>query len=135
MADLYTILTTLKKACETDLPALFVANGLTDLAVYSASGSKDAEQTGLFIYHNESNWDYSIDRASIIFQLQLYGLDLLQASKYTDILRDYLKDYNPQNIGFTNLENLSIDTWPDEQNSTTFVFIVVSWSEPLDSCD
>lgn len=135
MKPLYDILTTLKNYCESEIPALLTAAGLDAFDIYAVGGSRNAKQKGFFIYQDLQTYTYDEDRITIIFQLQLYGIDELIAAKYTDVIAEYLFGFEPENIECDLLENLTVDTWPIEQTSTTFVYITILWKSQLDSCD
>jgi hypothetical protein len=135
MKPIADILTILQADLSAALPALITAAGLTDFEVYKIGGSRNAKQIGLFIYHDDLNITYDQETVTIIVQLQLYNIDGLPSAQYTDIVSEYLRDYEPGRIECDLLQGMSIDTWPLDQNSTTFVYLTCTWTSELDSCD
>jgi len=135
MKSLYDILTQLQLDTSTDLPALLATAGLDDFEIYHIGQSKDAQQLGFFIYQNDIKIGYDTNSISIIFQLQLYQVDDLTASKYSDVIIDYFKKYDPNNLKMDYRNSLEYDYYPMETNSANFAFIVAEWQEEIDSCE
>jgi len=135
MESLYNILQTLKSDLETDLPALLVAAGLVDFNRYVLGPSKNPEETALCLYHDEGQFDDENNDLNLFIQLQLYEKDYEDSLKYIDVVKEYMKVYDPANLGFTILKKLIDDSFPLDENQTTFVFFEVKYNEQLDSCD
>ena len=135
MKTLYETLTILHAAISANIPALLAGESLTDFSVYKIGGSRNAKETGLFVYQDELGIAYDRESISIILQLQLYNVDGITAAKYTDIVSEYIRDYAPDNIGLDMLDQITIDSWPIDQTATTFVYMNCTWSSELDSCD
>ena len=135
MQPIHDILTILETDFKKDIPALLTAAGVDDFDVYTAGQSRNPNEMGLFIYPNESSYDFERNHVSVFIQLQLQKKDVLESVRYSDVVSRYLTSYNPLKIGATMIDSISVDTWPPDNNRTTFIYIDVSFSEPLDSCD
>lgn len=135
MKPLYETLIQIHADLQANIPALLYDNDLADFSVYKIGGSRNAKETGLFVYQDEIGISYDRESISIILQLQLFNVDGIAAAQYTDVVSEYIRDYNTQNIGMDLLDEIKIDSWPIDQNATTFVYINCAWSASLDSCD
>jgi hypothetical protein len=135
LKPLHDILTILKSSAETDLPSLLISAALENFAVYHVGPSRNAKEIGLFIYQDNSNMAYDRETISVMVQLQLYNISGLDAAKYTDIVSEYFRDYEPANIECDMLQMLDVDSWPLDENSTSYVYITCTWTSELDSCD
>lgn len=135
MKNLNPILLQLQFDISTDLPALLTAAGLAQFVRYEVDSSRNPEEISFFIYQDSSGYMLDENEVSIIFQLQLYQIEVLEAAKYQDVIINYLRAYNPVNLGCILLRNLQADTWPIENTTGNFVFVVANWMEELDGCD
>jgi hypothetical protein len=135
MRDFDEILNQLKSDLEADIPALLAAESLDDFAEYKIGGSKNPDETGLFIYLENGRLSVNLDRLTIIVQLQLHKVEEIDSAKYASAVSNYLLDYDSGRIGFTSLDEIEVDSWPIEKNQTTFVYIVYTWFDEKDSCD
>jgi hypothetical protein len=133
--DFDEILTQLKNDLENSLPVLLTAKSLIDFDEYEIGAGKNPDKVGLYVYLDDGNEDISRKNLSVIFQLQLTGHETLSASKYLSVVWNYLRKYNPFNIGYLILDNINFDFWPIEENSSTIVYVTCTWDEELDSCD
>ena len=129
------ILTQFKTVLSANIPALLTAEGLADFDTYTIGQSRNEKEKALCVYKSDSNGDDESNRLTMFFQLQLYGVDYETAEKYGQVVYDYLKDYEPNEIGMNILDNINTDSWPIEQTATTFIYIEISYIEYLDSCD
>jgi len=134
MKSLFEILEKLKLDISTDLPALLIAAGLTDFAVYDVGKSRNSEELGFFIYQDNQNFSNNENSISVMFQIQLYQIDELIAAKYSDVITGYMSSYDTFNLGCDLLTNMNAEYWPIEQSSTTFIIVTLNWIENLDSC-
>ena len=135
MKSINELLTQVKDDLETDIPALLTAAGLGALAIYETSQSRDARTNGLFVYHDNSSFQYDRNYCAIIIQLQLNGLEAITAAEYADIISNYMIRYDAKRVEAVMIESLTVDTWPPDKNQTTFVYLELAFVEPLDSCD
>jgi hypothetical protein len=131
----FTILSVLKTDAASEIPDILYNYGLTDFSVYEIGQSRDERQLGFFIYPDAVNINNSMEKYQIVFQLQLPGVTVDQVAKYTDAVAEWLSGYDMQKIGFTDIENISIDTWPNAKDRSSFVYFDVIFSEQKDSCD
>ena len=135
MKSIYEILTQLQTDLSADLPDLLTAESLADFNNYVIGESREARETALCVYKDSLRMDDTQNLLSLIFQAQLYKVDFESAAKYEDIIKDYLNDYNPEEIGMNILEGLDIDTWPMDNGSGVLIFFTVQYREELDGCD
>jgi len=135
MKDLKAVLLQLKADISADLPALLTAAGLAQFVRYEVDGSRNPEEISFFIYQQSSRYTLEGSIVSVIFQMQLYQVEYLEAAGYQDVLINYLSTYNPANLGCILLWELQADTWPIENNTGNFVFIDATWTEERDGCD
>ena len=135
MKSINELLTQVKDDLETDIPALLTAAGLGALAIYETSQSRDAKTNGLFVYHDNSSFQYDRNYCAIIIQLQLNGLEAITAAEYADIISNYMIRYDAKRVEAVMIDSLTVDTWPPDKNQTTFVYLELAFVEPLDSCD
>lgn len=134
MKTLNSILTQLKTDIAADLPALLGIAGVSDFARYEVGNSKDPQEIGFFIYQNITNLMLDQNAVSIIFQMQLYQVEYLEAAIYQDVLTTYLKAYSPANIGCDLLRKMEADIWPIEHVAGSYCFVVANWTDELDDC-
>lgn len=135
MKTLYDILNKFKTDLSADIPDLLYADGLDDFDKYLIGGSRDAHKKVLCIYKDEMRHDPGQNYLTMLFQAQIPGVTVEIGAKYEDIIFDYLSEYEPVNIGMTNMDGISSDTWPMENTQGIIIFFQVSYSEGLDSCD
>lgn len=135
MKDFDEILTQLKTDLTANLPALLDAESLSDFDEYDYGPAEDANKLGLYIYMAPGNSDYYQNNFTVIIELQLYNIDELAKAKYGKVVYKYMSSYNPANIGMVGLENVSWESWPIEENSSSFFYVIPTWKEELDSCD
>lgn len=129
------ILNQIRNNAEVFLPDEIYAAALPEFAVFEIGQSRDSSQIAFFIYHDKIYHDETQNRVDLVYQLQLPGVSVLDTSRYSDIVFDWIKNYNFQNIGMTRFDFISIDIWPNTQDRSTIVFFDVSVIEELDSCD
>jgi hypothetical protein len=135
MRDFDEILNQLKSDLEADIPALLAAESLDDFAEYKIGGSKNPDETGLFVYLENGRLSVDLDRLTVIVQLQLHKVEEIDSAKYASAVSNYLLDYDSGRIGFASLDEIEVDSWPIEKNQTAFVYIVCTWFDEKDSCD
>lgn len=135
MKSIYTILTTLKADAELALPGIFYAHGIANMEVYEIGQSRDDRKKSFHVYQDKLA--DSVDRVSFTFayQLQLPGVNVLDAAKYADAVMEWIKAYNFQRVGFPLVDMIDIDTWPNTRDRTTVIFFDITISDPIDSCD
>jgi len=129
------ILLQLKNDIGKDLPALLAAQSLQNFDLYEIGSSKDPKQKALLIYYSSAVLDKLINSVTIILHMQLFQCEELITAKYMQVLTDYMRKYNPFIIGMTILDSMEVEVFPMEKNSTTFVLVVCTFQEFLDSCD
>ena len=129
------ILLQLKNDIGKDLPALLTAQSLQNFDLYEIGSSKDPKQKALLIYYGNAVLDRLINSVTVILHMQLFQCEELITAKYMQVLTDYMRKYNPFIIGMTILDSMEVEVFPIEKNSTTFVLVVCTFQEFLDSCD
>jgi len=129
------ILLQLKNDIGKDLPALLAAQSLQNFDLYEIGSSKDPKQKALLIYYSSAVLDKLINSVTVILHMQLFQCEELITAKYMQVLTDYMRKYNPFIIGMTILDSMEVEVFPMEKNSTTFVLVVCTFQEFLDSCD
>ena len=129
------ILLQLKNDIGKDLPALLAAQSLQNFDLYEIGSSKDPKQKALLIYYSSAVLDKLINSVTVILHMQLFQCEELITAKYMQVLTDYMRKYNPFIIGMTILDSMEVEVFPIEKNSTTFVLVVCTFQEFLDSCD
>jgi len=135
MNSVETTLDTLVTDFEDSLPALLVAAGINDFTEYVKGPSRQHNQQSLCFYIDEGSPDIEEDSISIIIQAQLYGIDYDDSLKYLDVVKDFIFDYDPENIGYIIRRSFTYEHLPIEQKKTTFIFFNIEYTETLDSCD
>jgi len=135
MKSIYEILTQFQTDLSSDLPDLLTAESLTNFQNYVIGESREARETALCVYKDSLRMDDTQNLLSLIFQAQLYKVDFETAAKYEDVIKDYLKSYNPEEIGMNILDGIDTDTWPMENSSGVLIFFTVQYTEELDGCD
>lgn len=135
MKNIYEILNQLLTDISGSMPALLTAAGLGDFDVYKLGPSRNPEETGLFIYQDERKYSEEEESQSVFIQLQMFDKKEEISAKYTDVVNDYLKDYNSENIEAVSLREINIDAYPPDQDSTTFIYFNITWYSEQDSCD
>lgn len=129
------ILLQLQNDISKDLPALLTAQSLQNFDLYEIGSSKDPKQKALLIYYGNAVLDRLINSVTVILHMQLFQCEELITAKYMQVLTDYMRKYNPFIIGMTILDSMEVEVFPIEKNSTTFVLVVCTFQEFLDSCD
>ena len=135
MNTISEILTAFKADLETNIPALLTAEGLDNFDVYTIGQSRNERQKALCIYKSDNTHDDNQNTLTMLFQLQLYGIDYAVAELYGQVIFDYLKIYDPEEIGMNYIDSMENDSWPMEKSGTTLIYIEVRYVEMLDSCD
>ena len=120
---------------EAALPALLIAAGVTDFDEYVIGPSRDPENKTMCVYVDAFSKDAERNTLSMIFQAQLYQVDFTSSSKYAQVISDYLLSYHPDEIEMNILDGVSVEIWPIEADSTTYIYFDVAYTEHLDSCD
>ena len=135
MKKLSDILEQLETDLSTEMPDLLYAEDLSDFDTYCIGPSRNTEEKALFIYKDDLSKDAYENRLSLIFSAQLFGVQILEATEYEEILVDYLINYEASEIGMDYIDSLNSDTWPMDENRSTFISIQVVFVQKLDSCD
>ena len=135
MNTINEILTAFKTALENNIPALLTAESLDNFDVYTIGQSRDEKETALCIYKSENAHDNNQNTLTMLFQLQVYRKDYEDAEKYGQVVFDYLKLYDPEEIGMNYIDSIEADSWPIHNNATTLIYIEIKYIEILDSCD
>ena len=129
------ILLQLKNDIGKDLPALLAAHSLQNFDLYEIGSSKDPKQKALLIYYGNAVLDRLINSVTIILHLQLFQCEEFVTAKYMHVVIDYMKRYKPERIGMNILDTIEVEIYPIEKNSATFVLVICTFNEFLDSCD
>jgi len=136
MKKLLDILEIIMIDLSTAMPVLLAAEGLTDYADYVMGMPRDETKTTCSImFAPEITIDVSQRILPICFYLQLCRIDYETSLKYVELLKNFAKDYDSQKIGAVLVDNVSIDILPLDREMNTDVYILATYSEPLDSCD
>lgn len=136
MKKLDNILEIVRQDLEDNIPALLSAQGLTNFPEYQIGQPRDESITTCSVmYAPELPITITDERLPILVYLQLCRIDYLSSLKYTDVVKRYLKNYDLQRIGVSILNDISIDIIPIDRNMNTDIYIIATYSEPLDSCD
>ena len=129
------ILLQLQNDISKDLPVLLQNNSLQNFDEYAIGSSKDPKQKSLLIYFAGANFDNLINEITIILHLQLFQCEEFVTAKYMQVVVDYVKQYKPERIGMNILDTIEVEIYPIEKNSATFVLVICTFQEFLDSCD
>jgi hypothetical protein len=129
------ILLQLQNDISKDLPAMLQNNSLQNFDEYAIGSSKDPKQKSLLIYYAGANFDKLTNEITIILHLQLFQCEEFVTAKYMQIVVDYVKQYKPERIGMNILDTIEVEIYPIEKNSATFVLVICTFQEFLDSCD
>ena len=135
MKKLSDILEQFETDLSADIPDLLYNEDLEDFETYCIGPSRNAEEKALFVYKDDLSKDATENRLSLIFSAQLFGVQILEATEYEEILVDYLINYDTSEIGMDYIDSLNSDTWPMDENRSTFISIQVVFVQKLDSCD
>jgi len=129
------ILFQLQSDVSKDLPILLQNNNLQNFDEYAIGSSKDPKQKSLLIYFAGANFDSLVNEVIIILHLQLFQCEEFVTAKYMQAVIDYMKRYKPERIGMNILDTIEVEIYPIEKNSATFVLVICTFQEFLDSCD
>lgn len=129
------ILLQLQNDISKDLPILLQNNSLQNFDEYAIGSSKDPKQKSLLIYFAGANFDRLTNEITIILHLQLFQCEEFVTAKYMQVVVDYMKRYKPECIGMNILDTIEVEIYPIEKNSATFVLVICTFQEFLDSCD
>lgn len=135
MKTLPAILTQLHTDISADLPALIIADGLTALDRYLIGPPRNETENTLSIYIDSNKHDDTNNDLSIMFQMQLNGINYEDAVKYAEVFKDYMSAYDPERLGMIIMQSLSCDIWPLEKGKQIHIYFDMSFTEALDSCD
>ena len=114
---------------------MLTAESLDNFDHYVIGQSRDEREKTLCIYKSDTTHDANQNTLNMMFQLQLNKVDYEDAENYGQVVFDYLKLYDPSEIEMDYIIEMSSDSWPMNNNSTTFIYIEVKYIEVLDSCD
>lgn len=129
------ILTQLHNDVSKDLPILLQNNLLQNFDEYAIGSSKDPKQKSFLIYYAGAKFDDLTNEITIILHLQLFQCEEFVTAKYMQVAVDYMKQYRPENFGMNILDTIEVEIYPIEKNSSTFVLVICTFQEFLDSCD
>jgi len=141
MKPIADILTQIKADAYADLPGILYDAELTDFSVYEIGQSRDESDLAFFVAQDNMNLSASQDSLNLVYQLQLPNVSVLDAAKYTDAVvlwilgNDSTPGYDFQRIGFYGLDSVSIDTWPNVNDSATIIFFDLTLTDIKDGCD
>ena len=129
------ILLQLQNDISKDLPVLLQNNLLQNFDEYAIGSSKDPKQKSLLIYFAGAKFDSLTNEITIILHLQLFQCEEFVTAKYMQVAVDYMKQYRPENFGMNILDTIEVEIYPIEKNSATFLLVICTFQEFLDSCD
>ncbi len=129
------ILFQLQSDVSKDLPILLQNNNLQNFDEYAIGSSKDPKQKSLLIYFAGANFDSLVNEVIIILHLQLFQCEEFVTAKYMQIIVNYMKQYEPERLGMNIIDKIEVEIYPIEKNSATFVLVICTFQEFLDSCD
>ena len=129
------ILFQLQSDVSKDLPILLQNNNLQNFDEYAIGSSKDPKQKSLLIYFAGANFDSLVNEVIIILHLQLFQCEEFVTAKYMQIIVNYMKQYEPERLGMNIIDKIEVEIYPIEKNSATFVLVICTFNEFLDSCD
>ncbi len=129
------ILFQLQSDASKDLPILLQNNNLQNFDEYAIGSSKDPKQKSLLIYFAGANFDSLVNEVIIILHLQLFQCEEFVTAKYMQIIVNYMKQYEPERLGMNIIDKIEVEIYPIEKNSATFVLVICTFQEFLDSCD
>jgi len=135
MKTLFHILQQMQTDTEADIPALLTAAGLVDFHEYVIGPSREHNRSALCLYNDEMVHDIESNRLTLIVQLQLPGIEIETAAKYSAVVFEYFRTYKPARLGMNMLDSIAVDTWPMDNTRVTFVYLTLAYTEQLDSCD
>lgn len=135
MINIPDILDKFKTDLSNDIPALLSAESLDNFDKYVVGDSRNESERAICIYKQSASFGVTENILKLFFQLQLFSTDYETAEEYGQIVFDYLIDYDPADVGMNFINQIDSDSWPDEDNSTTFIFISLEYKESLDGCD
>jgi hypothetical protein len=136
MKKLIDILEIIMTDLSNTMPGLLAAEGLTDYTSYVLGMPRDETKTTCSImYAPEIIIDISQRRLPICFYLQLCRIDYATSLKYIELLKNFAQDYDSQKVGAVLVDNISIDILPLDREMNTDVYVLATYTEPLDSCD
>jgi hypothetical protein len=136
MKKLLDILEIIQTDLSVAMPVLLAAEGLTDYADYVLGMPRDESKTTCAImYAPEITIDVTQRRLPICFYLQLCRIDYETSLKYVELLKNFANNYDSQKIGAVLVDNISIDILPLDREMNTDVYLLATYTEPLDSCD
>jgi len=136
MKKLLDILEIIMTDLSNTMPGLLVAAGLADYTSYVMGMPRDESKTTCAImFAPEIVIDVSQRRLPICFYLQLCRIDYETSLKYIELLKNFAINYDSQKIGAVLVDNISIDILPLDREMNTDVYLLATYSEPLDSCD
>lgn len=135
MKSMKYVLNQLKDFCETNLPALLTAQGLTNFRYYKIGECREPEEVGLYFYRD--NKSLSVDRQviDVIVQLQLPSINEETAATYDDVVSDYIFNLDAKKLGLDRIEGVTVDSYSQATDGICFSYVMASWVHENDSCD
>ena len=131
-----TLVAAVTLALKTDLPALFTAASLSDMAEYTEFYIDSPESKTCSVYPAESRHSESEHSVFILAQFQLPGI--LDIQKYADVIWKYAQTMDANEFGFITLELTIVNTYPGswgDGGAGGFVMLELDFYKPNDSCD
>lgn len=135
MKSIYEILTQFQTDTSVDLPDLLTTAGLSTFDNYVIGASRNSKEKVLCIYKDTFREDAYRRDLTIIFHAQLAGIEEEAGARYEDVIRDYLKKYNPEEIGMHIIEAIQVETFGLDNNQGIIHYFTIQFSEMLDGCD
>ena len=140
MKKINEILSKIKLDASTEIPAIITSYSLDELEKFEIGQSRDESHKAFFVYQDKLTTREDDNRLELTYQLQLPGVTVLEAAKYTDAIIDWIvgsstvSEYDFNRIGYDMLESLTVDTYPNVGNITTVIFFDLVIAEYIDSC-
>ena len=135
MKTIPEILNILKDSAESVLPGLLSAEGLDDFDIYVIGDSRDETIKALCFYKADTRHDANENRASFIIHAQLANTDYELAENYGQVVYEWIRTFPPNELGFNIIDKIETETYPFDENRTTFILTYPEWIEFLDSCN
>lgn len=126
--------TAIKNKLAAILPDLLSAASLDDFDDYLDEQPSNTEKAQIGLYVDEETDTTVLHTLSIIIQIQLYKRpDWKQ--KYHGILMGAIREHITADlIDFITRESIEADLYPVIENTSSFNFYIITFSEPLDDC-
>ncbi len=128
-------LTIIRNKAAADLPALLAAVPVPDFQTYLIGPPDDAEKRQLSFYLDKTTDSADREDFNILVQGQLHGVLSIPANEYYDIVRSFMKSFDPSLIGMQIRGEIDGDMFPLDENSSPVILISVEFQDMVDDCN